>query len=243
MHNSPENLIYFSFIAFNLNASNICIFFQQIGKINRYVTLGLMTTLLIFTISALSTKNLMINIMSIFDLSHIRVETHFVSFFTGPLICLQIFGKGWGTPLVMASHNNFKDNISNLSLAVVLGNVLITTACMFITIVFYGILDSNVDRLYLTFDHPLESVYVGFPAVFGLMRGTRIMLFFLFTMISVSEIFGIIIQLKAMFTSLFDEFDELRVLRKEIIMGVVGFFVFTTTFYCSNVSFENYIII
>lgn len=198
-----------------------------------------MGILLIFTISALSTKHLINNIMSVFGLSHAELSflhTHLGYFFTSPMMCLSIFGNGWGTPLVMASHNQFKTNISNLSLAVVMGNVLLSTACMFITIVFFGILDANVIQFHVTFDHPLEAVYVGFPAVFALMGWTRIKLFLFFSMITVSETFGIVIQLKAMFTSFFDEFDELRSRRQEIIWGVIGFFVFTTTFYCSNVS-------
>lgn len=196
-----------------------------------------MGVLLIFTISALSTKQLMNSLLNVFDLSNIRMESHLSSFFTSPMLCLNIFGRGWGTPLVMASHNEFKSNISNLSLAVVFGNILITTACMFITTVFFGILDTNVDRFHITFEHPFESVYVGYPAVFGLMGGTRLMLVLLFSMICVSEIFGIVIQLKAMFTSFFDEFDEFRARQQQIIWGVIAFFVLTTTFYCSNVSF------
>lgn len=195
-----------------------------------------MAVLLIFTISALSTKQLVTNLITVFDLSHVRVESHLNSLITSPMLCLHVFGRGWGTPLVMASHNQFKANVSNLSLAVVMGNVLITTACMFITTVFFGVLDSNVDRFHVTFEHPIESVYVAYPAVFGLMRWTPVLMFLLFSMISVSEIFGIVIQLKAMFTSFFDEFDELRHKQQEIVWGVIGFFVFTTTFYCSNVS-------
>lgn len=197
-----------------------------------------MAILLMFTIRALSTKQLIQSLGTIFDLSHIRIDGHLSAFITSPLICLHVFGRGWGIPLVMASHNKFNTNTSNLSWAVVLGNILITTACMFITTVFYGVLDSNVDRFHITFEHPLESIYVGFPAVFGLMKFPRFWLLLLFIMLTLSEVFGIVMQLSAFFTSFFDEFDEFRMLKKEITMGIIGFFVFTTTFYCSNVSYK-----
>ncbi|KAL5281091.1 hypothetical protein ACFFRR_004859 [Megaselia abdita] len=209
-----------------------------VGKISRYITLGLIGGLLVITLTSLSTKQLITNLANVFDLSHIRADSHLLAFMTSPMICLQIFGRGWGTTLVLASHNNFKANVSNLSLAVVISKALITTACMFITTVLFGILDSNVDRFHLTFDHPLEGVYVGYPAVFGLMKFPRFYLFLLFTMISTSEILEIVMQLKALFVSFFDEFHEFRWKRQEIIMGVVGFFVFTTTFYCSNHGFS-----
>lgn len=192
-----------------------------------------MFTLLIFIVKAFCTDHLTTALKSSF---HLQFDDHLKALGTGPILCLQVFGRGWGTVLAMGSHNQFRTNIAHYSLAVILLNILITVGSSFVTIAFYGMLAESTSGIWSNALHPLEVIFVVFPAVFGNLKAPRFFLFVLFLMLTLAEIFGAVILLRSFLTSFFDEHNNLRHLRREITLGFVGFFMFTSTFYCSPVS-------
>lgn len=208
----------------------------QIGRANRYISLTLMITLLLFVLRAFSMNNLLDIFASIFDFTHIKPSEVASSFALAPLLCFQTFGRGWGTPLVMASHNDFRAKAHYLSIATVGGSILLTLACTCVTIVFYGILSMHTLGFHFRFMHPLTSLYVAFPSVFGYLPAPHFWLPLFFLMITLSEISSIVIQLSGLLTSFFDEFEQYRDCRNKIIYGVIGLLALKSVFYCSNVS-------
>lgn len=193
-----------------------------------------MCSMFLLVVKAFCTDHLITALKSSFRL---QLDDHMRALATGPILCLQVFGRGWGTALAMGSHNQFRTNIAHYSMAVILLNFLITVGCSFVTIAFYGILAESINGMWSNTMHPLEMIFVAFPAIFGNLMAPRFFLFVLFLMLTLAEIFGAVILLSSFLTSFFDEHDKLRHLRREITLGFVGFFTFTTLFYCSPVSF------
>lgn len=195
-----------------------------------------MITLLVFVVKALTIDNLFNMIATIFDFTHVRASDVGLSLALAPFICFQTFGRGWGTPLVMASFNDFRSNVHHLSIFAVIGSILFSLACTFVTIVFYGVLKTKTTGFRFQAMHPQTSLYVVFPSVFG--NDSRFWLLLFFFMITSSEISSITLQLKGLLTSFFDEFEEYRHRKTEITFGLIGFFAFSSLFYCSNVSLK-----
>lgn len=212
----------------------------QIGKANRYISISLMITLLMFVVKALFVHNLVDVFATVVDSTHIRPHQVGTSSI-GPLICFQTFGRGWGTPLAMASYNDFKSKVHHLSLATVVGSLLLTLAGTLVTVVFYGMLSQSTVGFDFPSMHPQTSLYVAFPSVFGTLPYGRVWLTVFFLMITLSEISSIIIQLTGLLTSFFDEFDEWRIYKTGITNSIIGFLALKTIFYCSNVWLLNFI--
>lgn len=184
--------------------------------------------------------NLIEVIATIFDFTHIKADAVMSSLALAPLICLQTFGRGWGTPLVMASHNDFKAKVHHLSLAVVVSSVLLTLACTFVTVIFYGVLSRTTFGFFFSMMHPQTSLYVAFPSVFGTQPAANVCLILFFLMITLSEISSIVIQLSGLLTSFFDEFDQYRDFKTRITGAAVGLLAFITILFCSNVRFGKH---
>ncbi|KAL5281094.1 hypothetical protein ACFFRR_004861 [Megaselia abdita] len=225
-------LIIWAFVYF-LHSRGI----EWLGRINRYVTLTLLFILSIFIVKAFCTKELLRALRSSFDSRSNRPDNHIQALIAGPTLCIQLFGRGWGTILAMGSHNQFRTNLTKHTLVLVLMNFLISFGCSFVTFAFYGIL-AEVTFHGLTDNnlHPLEKIFVVVPAVFGNLGSPRLFLFLFFLMLTLAETFGIAIQLSSLLSSLFDEHDKLRHSKREISIGFVLFFIFTTIFYCSGLN-------
>ncbi|KAL5281095.1 hypothetical protein ACFFRR_004862 [Megaselia abdita] len=218
-------------IVWGLVYSLHCRGMEWIGRVNRFVTLGLMCTLLVFIVKAFFTTGFVTALKSSSEsLNHVEALV------TGPTLCLEIFGRGWGTILVMGSHNKFRSNIANHSLALILLNMLTTIGSSFVSFVFYGISSKAIYGM-SNISYPFESLFVAFPAVLGNLGAPRIFLFMFFFMLTVAEIFGAVIQFSSLITSFFDEHDELRHKRREITIGLVAFFMLTTVLYYTRNGF------
>ncbi|KAL5281089.1 hypothetical protein ACFFRR_004858 [Megaselia abdita] len=211
---------------------------ERIGRFNRYISISLMITLLLFVIRAFTVADLIKILSNIFDFAEVDYRKITSSLALSPLICFQTFGRGWGTPLVMASHNNFKAKVHYLSLATVVGSILLTLASTFVTVVFYGLLSRYTLGFHFEMFHPQTSLFVAIPSVFGAMAAPRTWLFLFFLMITLSEISSIVLQLSGLMTSFFDEFDEYRKYKDTITHGIILFLSLQTIFYCSNKGFE-----
>ncbi|XP_055839365.1 sodium-dependent serotonin transporter-like [Episyrphus balteatus] len=149
------------------------------------------------------------------------------------ILVFSTLGPGWGSILTMASFNDFKTNIYRFSWLVCLGQIGVFIGMGFIWRILTQVIRSYGITTYIS---PLEkwSKIFTIPTILSFMELPNFWSLLFFGMFVLGILNLLVIQLHSLFTSIFDEYENLREMKKYFILGAVIVLGFISMFFCSN---------
>ncbi|EDW03476.1 GH10485 [Drosophila grimshawi] len=150
------------------------------------------------------------------------------------IIVLQAFGSGWGTVIALSSFNNFKTNVMKYNWIIAFGQTLVY--------ILFGMVTYMLDNYFKTIEPKDFSSYVlknwvsylSGASALSTLEWPNMWTIIYFTMMLMASLIVMITQLFTVFTSLFDEFEVLRMYKKKVIYGVLGLLSVFSVLLCSN---------
>ncbi|XP_055839369.1 uncharacterized protein LOC129907278 [Episyrphus balteatus] len=153
-----------------------------------------------------------------------------------PLLVFSTLGPGWGSILTMASFNDFKTNIYRFSWLMCLGHLGVITGMGLIGTILMNVLRNFGTRSRTIRPLPNWTQFLRTPTSLTFMELPNFWSMLFFGMFVLGSLNLLIIQLLSLFTSIFDEFENLREIKRHFVLGTVAVLGLISMLFCSNVS-------
>ncbi|XP_055917392.1 sodium-dependent proline transporter-like isoform X2 [Eupeodes corollae] len=133
----------------------------------------------------------------------------------------------------MASYNNFKTNIYKYSWFMCLGHlgVIIGIACISIFLKYF-MQNIGIPKTYPHYGEFTDFVTVPFALTF--LEWPNFWTLIFLTILGLGSLNILVIQLFSLLTSLYDEYENLRDIKKHALFGTVAILLVTSILFCSN---------
>ncbi|XP_055853305.1 sodium-dependent proline transporter-like [Episyrphus balteatus] len=209
---------------------------EWIGKFLRYSCIAFLTTMGLVLIRLLFLPGAAKGYQEIEP-----VQSYLQTLFYVPLLAFTALGPGWGSVLTMASYNKFNTNIFRYSWVMCFGQmgVMFGLALMSLFITSFMMKDAPTEITF-KYIHTQWMEFLTIPTGLTYMELPYIWSFLFFAMITLGCLNLLIVQLLSVLTSLFDEFEMLRHLKKEITMATVGILALTSILFCTNYGITSF---
>ncbi|XP_055853330.1 sodium-dependent neutral amino acid transporter SLC6A17-like [Episyrphus balteatus] len=204
---------------------------EIIGKFLRYSCLTVLGIMGLCLLRLLFLPGALDGLKDVFNPSFFMPE----SIMMVPFLAFSALGPGWGSVLTMASYNKFDTNIFRYSWLLCLAQVGMMMGVGFLSLLVMNyIARMDPDNIGLKYIHSQWMEFLTIPTALTYMELPHIWSLLFFGMLILGSLNLLITQLISILTSVFDEFELLRGLKKEVTLGTMGFMALTSIFYCSN---------
>ncbi|XP_055920579.1 sodium- and chloride-dependent glycine transporter 1-like [Eupeodes corollae] len=154
--------------------------------------------------------------------------------FLGMLV-LSTLGPGWGSILSMASYNRFKTNISKYSWFLGLAQFVVIASTAFLQILVTNHMNrSNPDLIRFRNDERQWLEFLSIPSALAFLELPNLWSMLYFAMLILGAMNLVVVQLFSVLTTLFDEYENLRAMKREVTWMTVGTLSLFSTYFCSN---------
>ncbi|XP_055918672.1 uncharacterized protein LOC129950780 [Eupeodes corollae] len=152
-----------------------------------------------------------------------------------PMVAFAALGPGWGSILTMASYNKFDTNIFRYSWLLCFAQIGFVLGLAFMSIFIMKFM-TRQDPEIILFDSPHSQwmEFLTIPTGLTYLEFPHIWSILFFGMLILGCLNLLIVQLISVLTSLFDEFEILRGLKKGLTLALIGTLSLTSIFFCSN---------
>lgn len=210
---------------------------ERIGKFSRYAFYTIIGIMSICLIRFLFLPQAIQGVFEFFRPDQAAMVKDLSFWILIPVLVFSVMGPGWSSILTMASYNDFKANIYKYSWIINLTQllVIIGMALMSISLRYFMLRDGSensvgivhVSNFEWTSFLPIASslTFLEFPNMWSLL---------FFGMLVLGSLNLMVIQLFSLLTSIFDEFENIREIKKHVTLGIVGFLMLASMFFCTN---------
>ncbi|XP_055853319.1 sodium-dependent proline transporter-like [Episyrphus balteatus] len=157
-----------------------------------------------------------------------------------PLVAFAALGPGFGSVLTMASYNKFDTNIFRYSWVLCVAQVGVMLGLAFMSLFIYSYMIKDDYEIDFKFVHTQWVEFLTIATGLTDLEFPHIWSLLFFAMIILGCLNLLIVQLLSVLTSLFDEFEMLRVLKKEITLSTVGIMSLASIFFCTNYGITSF---
>ncbi|XP_016944278.3 sodium- and chloride-dependent neutral and basic amino acid transporter B(0+) [Drosophila suzukii] len=156
------------------------------------------------------------------------------SFYSTFFIAMQAFGAGWGSVIALSSFNGFKTDIMSYSWIISFGQIFIY--------IMFGLVSFMVEHYFQELSKDSDKTLVINPwvmiwssaSVLSTMDWPNLWTIIYYTTLLMAAVILITTQIFTVLQSLFDEFEELRVRKREVTFGLIGGLAVCSIFFCTN---------
>ncbi|XP_043950152.1 sodium- and chloride-dependent glycine transporter 1 isoform X1 [Drosophila biarmipes] len=150
------------------------------------------------------------------------------------IIALQAFGAGWGSVIALSSFNKFKTNIISYSWIISFGQIFIYIMFGLVSSMLHQYFHVNADTSFSSFVQSHWLLFLSSASALSSVGWPNLWTLIYYTMLLMAALIVMSTQLFTVLQSLFDEFDELRVRKQEVIFCLIGVLAFSSFFFCTN---------
>ncbi|XP_055375597.1 sodium-dependent proline transporter-like isoform X2 [Condylostylus longicornis] len=205
---------------------------EFIGKVIRYAVVTLLIFLTIIFMRLLFTDGVWTGILLFFTPKF----PDLIMWMIGPMVALTTFGSGWGITLTLASYNHFHEDIEKYSIIINFGHMIL----LMIGGIISSIINSSITAeksllLHLFRNNPIGYVYIVNAYFFGTLELPNFWCFLFFAMVFCCEFVTCILQVLTITTAIFDEFEPIRIYKKEFTFALVGLLALGSAIFCLSV--------
>lgn len=159
---------------------------------------------------------------------------------TAILQASMVLGPGWGSIITLGSYNSFRSDAERLSMWVSITHVLITVMAMVCGHVANDHFELHVAMWHVEKKHTMQFLYVAFAYLFGSFTTLpKLWSFLFFTVIFLSEMCALIIQMMSVLTALFDEFEQLRPRKQQFTILLTLCLTAISIYFCTQLGFSQ----
>ncbi|EDW04451.1 GH12939 [Drosophila grimshawi] len=163
-----------------------------------------------------------------------RIDAMVYGGFSMTTVVLQAFGSGWGTVMALASFNNFKTNVMKYNWIIAFGQTLVYILFGMVTYMLDRYYDNMTPKDFNTYVDDHWVLYLSSASALSTLEWPNMWTIIYYIMLLMASLIVMTTQLFTVFTSLFDEFELLRMYKKEVIYGVLGFLSVSSILFCTN---------
>ncbi|XP_016928033.3 sodium- and chloride-dependent glycine transporter 1-like isoform X1 [Drosophila suzukii] len=158
----------------------------------------------------------------------------FESFYSTFLIAMQAFGAGWGSVIALSSFNGFKTDIMSYSWIISFGQIFIY--------IMFGLVSFMVEHYFIELSEASDKIEVvnlwvmvlSSASALSTLSWPNLWTIIYYATLLMAAIILITTQIFTVLQSLFDEFEELRVRKREVTFGLIGGLAVCSIFVCTN---------
>ncbi|XP_037711809.1 sodium- and chloride-dependent neutral and basic amino acid transporter B(0+)-like isoform X2 [Drosophila subpulchrella] len=158
----------------------------------------------------------------------------FESFYSTFLIAMQAFGAGWGSVIALSSFNGFKTDIMSYSWIISFGQIFIY--------IMFGLVSFMVEHYFTELSEASDKIRVvnlwgmilSSASALSTLSWPNLWTIIYYTTLLMAAVILMTTQIFTVLQSLFDEFEELRVRKREVTFGFIGGLALCSIFVCTN---------
>lgn len=204
---------------------------QMIGKFLRYSTITVLALLAICILRFLFLPGAFVGLKYVFTPQMFGFE----SFVLIPLLTFSALGPGWGSIMTMASFNKFNTNIFRFSWLLCFAQFgMVVGLALLSNLMFSFMTKMDPDNITYKYIHSQWQEFLTIPTGITFMELPHVWSILFFGMIILGSLNLMIVQLTSLLTSVFDEFERLRDLKKECTLATIGLMALISIGFCSN---------
>ncbi|KAH8262799.1 hypothetical protein KR044_000365 [Drosophila immigrans] len=172
----------------------------------------------------------------------------------------MVLGPGWGSVITLGSYNSFRSDAARLSIWVSITHVLITVMATVCGHVANDHFELHVAMWHVEKKHTMQFLYVSFAYLFGNFTTLpRLWSFLFFAIVLLAEMCALVrpktfiiieilinilfiyqvIQMMSVLTAIFDEFEQLRHLKRRITILLSLCLMASSIYFCTQLGFSQ----
>ncbi|XP_060647908.1 sodium- and chloride-dependent glycine transporter 1 [Drosophila nasuta] len=152
----------------------------------------------------------------------------------------MVLGPGWGSVITLGSFNRFRSDAARLSIWVCISHVLITVMATICAHVANDHFELHVAMWHVEKKHSMQFLFLSFAYLFGSFTTLpKLWSFLFFTIIFLAEMCALVILMMSLLTSIFDEFEQLRHLKRRITIGLSLCLMISSLYFCTQLGFSQ----
>ncbi|XP_034474099.1 sodium- and chloride-dependent glycine transporter 1 [Drosophila innubila] len=159
---------------------------------------------------------------------------------TAILQASMILGPGWGSVITLGSYNSFRTDAERKSVWVSITHVIITVMAIICGHVANDHFEDHVAMWHVEKKHTMQFTYVAYAYLFGSFTTLpKLWSFLFFVVIFLSEMCALIIQMMSVLTALFDEFEVLHKIKRQVTIILVLCLTSISVYFCTQLGFSQ----
>ncbi|KAH8377339.1 hypothetical protein KR093_004972 [Drosophila rubida] len=151
-----------------------------------------------------------------------------------------VLGPGWGSVITLGSYNGFRSDAARLSIWASISHVVITVMATVCGHVANDHFELHVAMWHVEKKHNMQFLYVSFAYLFGSFTTLpKLWSFLFFTIVFLAEMCALVILMMSVLTAIFDEFEQLRQLKRRITILLSLCLMASSIYFCTQLGFSQ----